>query len=221
LLDKRFAELLPSNDQWQIVPAPADDDPDRQTLLFLFPQTLVNKASYLRTDVKIEMGARSDNEPAEEVGIRPYVADAFQDILGCSDFSVRALSPERTVWGKAMLLHEETYRPPDKKKRKARMARHYYDLWCLIKKGVAEAAAARNDIFTRTMQHREIYFNWTWMDYSTLERGSLRLVPLVEDEDDWQRDYQAMGSEMFFGEVPTFDEILRTVREFQDRFNRA
>ncbi|MCD4706656.1 MAG: nucleotidyl transferase AbiEii/AbiGii toxin family protein [Candidatus Sabulitectum sp.] len=44
---------------------------------------------------------------------------------------VRALAPERAFWEKAMLLHEERCRPPDKK-RKPRMARHYYDLWCLI-----------------------------------------------------------------------------------------
>jgi len=29
-----------------------------------------------------------------------------------------------------------------------------------------------------------------------------------------------MRSEMFFGEVPTFDEILRVVGEFEKRFNQ-
>ena len=120
-----------------------------------------------------------------------------------------------------MLLHEETYRPADKKKRAARMARHYYDLWCLITKGVAEKAISRDDIFIRAAQHRQIYFRWSWMDYSTLRRGSLRMVPPPEQEAEWRRDYRAMNDEMFFGEVPIFDEVLRVVREFQQYFNRG
>jgi hypothetical protein len=35
----------------------------------------------------------------------------------------------------------------------------------------------------------------------------------------WRRDYQTMRGEMFFGDVPTFDEILRVVGEFEWQFN--
>ena len=80
-------------------------------------------------------------------------------------------------------------------------------------------AARRDDIFTRTVQHRKIYFNWSWMDYSTLSRGTLRVVPLPEQEAEWRQDYQAMSGEMFFGEVPDFDEVLRVIGEFQEGFN--
>jgi hypothetical protein len=37
----------------------------------------------------------------------------------------------------------------------------------------------------------------------------------------WRQDYQAMRSEMFFGDVPKFDEILRVVGEFEKRFNQS
>ncbi len=99
------------------------------------------------------------------------------------------------------------------------MARHYYDLWCLITKGVAQRAVDREYIFTRTAKHREIYFNWSWMDYSTLSRGNLRIVPLPEQDAGWRKDYKAMKADMFFGEVPAFDEILSVVRKFQKDFN--
>ncbi len=36
---------------------------------------------------------------------------------------------------------------------------------------------------------------------------------------EWRHDYQAMSMEMFFSEVPKFDEVLRVVREFQKKFN--
>ena len=215
----RIRASLPGSDAWTLEPASEEEDFSRQTLLFRYPSPMTGAEGYVRRVVKIEMGARSDSEPVKRKEIHPLLFDAFPDILGPSKFEVRALVSERTFWEKAMLLHEETYRPTDRKKRSARMARHYYDLWCLITKGVAAKAVDRNDIFTRTAQHREIYFNWSWMDYSTLSRGSLRIVPLPEQETEWRLDYQAMSDEMFFGEIPDFDEVLRVVREFQEQFN--
>lgn len=117
-----------------------------------------------------------------------------------------------------MLLHEETYRPADKS-RKVRLARHYYDLWCLIEKGVAARATQDLNLFKRIAAHREIYFNWSWMDYGTLRKGALRLLPLESQMQDWRRDYQAMAGEMFFGKVPAFDEIMRVVGKCEKRFN--
>lgn len=35
-------------------------------------------------------------------------------------------------------------------------------------------ALDRSDIFSRAAKHREIYFAWSWMDYSTLRQGSDR-----------------------------------------------
>lgn len=195
-------------------------DPDGQTLLFNYPGTLTGTAAYLRPVVKIEMGARSDTEPSASPMIRPYLADAFPGIFEPSEFPVHALLPERTFWEKAMLLHEETYRPAQKT-RKVRLARHYYDLWCLIERGVAARATQDVDLFTRTAKHREIYFNWSWMDYRTLRRGTLRLLPLDSQLADWRRDYQAMTGEMFFGPVPTFDAIMRVIGDFERAFNSA
>ena len=164
------------------------------------------------------MGARSDNEPAQEPLVQPYLAEAFADVVGTSRFSVRALAPERTFWEKAMLLHEESFRPIGKE-RNARLARHYYDLFCLITRGIAGKAATNEQLFKRTATHREVYFNWTWMDYRTLTRGALRLVPSKDREKQWRRDYQAMVGEMFYGVVPPLDEVLSVIGGFVERFN--
>ncbi len=212
---------LPENDTWELSLATEQEDRDRQTLLFRYPTAIPATHDYVRRLVKIELGARSDSEPVENGKVHPYLYDAFPDVLGPSTFPVKALAPERTFWEKAMLLHEETYRPSDRKKRDPRLARHYYDLWCLITQGVAARALDRNDVFSRAAQHREVYFGWSWMDYSTLSRGSLRLLPLFDQEPEWRRDYQAMRDEMFFGEVPSFDEVLSVVNDFQETFNRG
>lgn len=214
-LASQFGASLGNGTQWKL--EEDDTDPDGQSLLFFYPSA-VGAASYVRPVVKIELGARSDTEPTDTPNIQPYLAEVFPQVLGPSVFPVRAVAARRTFWEKAMLLHEETYRPADKP-RKARLARHYYDLWCLIRKGVGAEAVADSGLFERVAAHRAIFFRWSWMDYTTLARGSLRLVPPDEQVNEWRQDYRAMQTEMFFGEVPTFDDILRVVGEFAARFN--
>lgn len=207
-LAKRIAERVPGG---TLTPDP--DDP--LSLLFEYPSAFPADA-YLRPYVKIELGARSDIDPSERPEIRPYLADAVPDAVGHSVFNVRALSPRRTFWEKAMLLHEETYRPDGPK---ARLARHYYDLWCLIRAGVGASAADDHDLFDRVAAHRTIFFRKGGGAQDTLRRGSLRLMPTRDHYPVWQRDYDAMRESMFFGVAPEFAEILSVVDEFASEFN--
>src|SRR5690606_23529288 len=80
-------------------------------------------------------------------------------------------------------------------------------------------AAADTELFQRVAAHREVYFRWTWMDYSTLKPGALRLTPPDHRLAAWRIDFQKMRGAMFFGTVPEFDEILRVVGEFERGFN--
>jgi hypothetical protein len=215
-LADRIAATIPGSSEDVLILDP--EDPDSQTLSFPYPSVLP-ASSYIRPMVKIEMGARSDTEPAETASIRSYLGEAFPEMPGIDGFSARVVAARRTFWEKSMLLHEETFRPPDKP-RKARLARHYYELWCLITKGIAEQALADEGLFNRVRAHREVFFHWSWVDYSTLRSGSLRLVPPTEQRAAWAADYNAMRPEMFFGETPTFDEILSVVEDFERRLNK-
>jgi hypothetical protein len=197
------------------------DAEDGQCLVFRYPALFSpDEAGYVRPVVKIELGARSDDWPADPHLITPYVAEVFPQVVPDATFPIRTLDAERTFWEKAMLLHEETFRPKDRPRR-ARLARHYYDLWCLITRGVAERAAADRTLFRRVAEHREIFFHISWVDYTTLRPGSLRLLPLPHDRDAWRRDYEQMRGPMFFGEIPSFAEILRVVGGFEQQFNRT
>ena len=194
------------------------DMPDGQCLLLHYPSAFENEAGYIKPVVKIELGARSDDWPNSECPIQPYLAERFPQLMPEGPFSVRVLAAERTFWEKACLLHEETFRPHDKP-RKLRMARHYYDLWCLLRAGVGERALANTALFQRVAEHREIFFRYAWVDYSTHKPGTFRLSPPSDHLANWRSDYQAMLGPMFFGEVPDFDEIMEAVSEFEKTFN--
>lgn len=107
-LSARVAEKLSPGTEWNIEPDPADLD--AQTLLFCYP-TAFARAGYVPPRVKIELGARSDTDPAETPEIEPYLASVFPELTRPGRFPVRAVAARRTFWEKVMLLHEETYRP--------------------------------------------------------------------------------------------------------------
>lgn len=219
-LRKHFTERLPKDAKWVLEVAGADEDRDMQTLLFHYPTEFPKAESYVRQAVKIEMGARSETEPAESPNIEPMIAGVFEKLIPDGSFPVRSVAPRRTFWEKAMLLHEETYRP-EGKQRKARLSRHYYDLWCLITKGIAAEAVKDMALFERVAAHRRGFFRYSWMDYDTLMKGRLRIAPLPQQEAEWRSDYAAMRKEMFFSTPPVFDEVLKIVAQFEKEFNQS
>lgn len=203
--------------EWKLEVDP--DMADGQCLLFHYPSVFASSAAgYVRPVVKIELGARSDDWPNESKIIQPYVLELFPAFDPDAVFPVRILAAERTFWEKACLLHEETFRPADKP-RKLRMARHYYDLWCLLRAGVGDRALANGALFQRVVEHREIFFRFSWVDYATHKAGTFRLTPPDSHLPAWREDYQAMLGAMFFGPTPTFDEMMAVVADFEHTFN--
>ncbi len=174
--DHRLKSQMPPDDAWTLMLAPPEEDPDQQTLLFHYPTVFEGESGYVSPVVKIELGARSEIEPAESRPIRPLLVEAYPDVIGTERVMVRTVAARRTFWEKVMLIHEEMLRPPEKS-RKARLSRHYYDLWCLIRKGVAREAVADSGLFERVARHRQVFFRYGWMDYSTLVKGRMRIVP--------------------------------------------
>lgn len=213
----KATERLGENGDWALQLAGTEENQDRETVHFEYARVELPSSGYLRPVVRIECGARSEPEPVEVPQISPYLFEEFPDLLGSGAFSVRTVSPRRTFLDKAMLLHEEGLRPSDRQ-RPHRLSRHYYDLWCLITRGVADQALADPGLFESVARHRERFWAQSGVDYSTLRQGQLRLVPGPEQLAGWRKDYLSM-QEMIFGEAPDFAEIMATVGQFESRFN--
>lgn len=217
-LNQQFAVELGGTD-WTL--APDADDADGQTLLFQYPAHFGGvHGRYVRAIVKIEFGARSDPWPAHERMVQPVMAEAYPQAFLAPCTQVLALAPERTFWEKAMLLHEEGCRP-EGKIRRARLARHYYDLYRLINGGIAARAVADADLFYQVLAHRRVFFAHTWVDYDAIRTGALRMVPPAAQEASWRHDYLSMQDEMFSAPPPSFDELLAVVRHFESTFRPA
>jgi hypothetical protein len=197
-----------------------EDEPDRQTLLFAYPtRGAAATQAYLRPVVRIEMGARSDHWPRVQARITPYVAQAFPAAFRAPAVAVKVLAVTRTFWEKATLLYAEHHRPLEKTM-PLRLSRHYYDLARLIVAGVAEQAVADLELLQRVVDHNAVFFPSGWARHAEARRGSHRIVPAPERTPGLAADYDNM-QEMFFGERVAFEEVLRVLGEWEERFNRG
>jgi hypothetical protein len=193
-------------------------DPDAQTLLFQYPSCWEElPGSYVGHSVKIELGARSDTWPSTYLNIQPYVAERIPKAIKIADCAVNVLAKERTFWEKAALLHEENCRQTDKPI-KPRTSRHYSDLARMIEAGVGDSVLSDMRLFERVVEHRRVFFRYSWVDYEKMRPGSFHILPRPARVAEWQADYKAM-EEMFFQTPPEFSKLLATIEQFERKLN--
>ena len=212
-----MAGKIRAGEAWSLVSDPTD--PDLQTLLFQYPTVFPPEESrYIRRAVKIEMGARADHWPCDTKPITAYVAERFPAGFREVSYPVKVLSVERTFWEKATILHAEYHRPADKEL-PARLSRHYSDVSELIRKGVANDAAAHLDLLARVVQHKTLFFRSSWANYGTATPGALRIAPPEHRLKSLRDDYAKM-QEMFFAEPPEFDAVIAVLKQWESEFNK-
>jgi hypothetical protein len=164
--------------------------------------------NYHREVVKIELSGRADDWPQEDRPISPFVAEAFPQLGPWTPMAIACVTPARTFWEKAALLHER-YAQGNEVALGARQARHLYDLvrlWELVKDDDGLV-----DLFDGVKLHRKTFFNYGRVDYDNLLPGDLLLVPPDDQMAGWRNDYQAMRL-MFIGEPPTFESLLESIK---------
>jgi hypothetical protein len=212
-----FASVL-GDTGWRL-----DLDPkDPQTVTFAYPKSSMEYGlgAYINPAVRLEMGARSDDWPAEDFEIRPYAAEVFPAVFTtAASCRVHVLDAKRTFWEKATILHAEYHRPADKTD-KGRLSRHYYDLYRLSKQKIGQEALARLELLDRVVKHKSFFFACSWAHYETASPGSFRLVPPEPRAEELRKDYQQMQA-MIFGQAPEWDEIITGLTELEGRINGA
>ena len=192
---------------------------DSQTLLFAYPSVFPNGpfGEYIRPFVKIECGARSDRWPVSDQSVLSYVAEALPSVLEEAPVMVPVLDIERTFWEKATILHAEAHRPADKAT-PDRFSRHYADLAALSHHPSGVSAVARNDLRSRVVAHKQIFFPAAWASYETACPGTFKLIPPEDRLEALAIDYRAM-QDMYFRPTYSWPEIVDLLSRLEHRIN--
>jgi len=183
-----------------------------------YPSVLEAPGDYLGNSVLIEFGGRNITEPNAEHNIEPDIAPHVTG-LAFPRSTVSVLSPARTFWEKATLMHVECQRNEFRASAE-RLSRHWYDLAMLADRNHGQAAVEDRALLEDVVKHKKVFYNASYANYDACLNGQLRLIPentvLAALRDDFQR---MIGAGMFIGEPPTFDVIVDRLRSLEAAIN--
>lgn len=209
------AELakLPTADQHRI-----DVDESGEKIWISFPSVVETSDEYLKSQVLIELGGRNVIDPNEIHTITPYVAQITQSV-SYPTCDIVVLSPERTFWEKATLIHVECNRGKFKENAQ-RLSRHWYDLTMLAKHTSGKTAINNRPLFEDVIRHKKIFFNTQYANYDDCLSRSIKLLPDKETISGLEADYKKMVSAgMMYQEPPLFSEIIEAISQLETEIN--
>ena len=162
---------------------------DGETLRFAYPSAVEEPGGFVRSEVLLEFGGRNVIDPNERHAIVPDIA-ALTPELDYPAATVTVLSPARTFWEKATLVHVECHRRllAD---RPERLSRHWFDLTCLADHAVGRAALSDRALLADVVRHKKVFFHAGNANYDRCLDGHLRLVPDDDQLPALQSDYNA------------------------------
>jgi Nucleotidyl transferase AbiEii toxin, Type IV TA system len=198
------------------------DESDRQTIWFHYPRALrvdaYGGAAYVNAAIRLEFGARGERSPAETGTVSSYAAQEFPSLFENASAPVRALSPRRTFWEKATILHAIAMKGT--LGTAERQSRHYADLARLIASPVGAEALVDTGLLRDVARHKALYFKSAPARYDLAVPGSLQLIPSAGVRVALGKDYIGMR-EMFIAEPPSFAAIVEEIARFEALVNRA
>ena len=170
--------------------------------------------SYIKNAVKIEIGPIASWTPYETKEIHSYAYTYYPNLFNNGNFNVRVTLPIRTFWEKAVILHQEANR--ENGKILQRYSRHYYDLYMMYFSNVKSDALNNLNLLDDVRLFTMTFYNRPWAKFEEAKPGTFKLIP--KKLDDLKNDYKMMEP-MFFNEFPSFDEIIKVLKQLEDEIN--
>ena len=174
--------------------------------------------TYLHSEVKLEVGARSLLEPTAEAAVTSVLEDVLPISTTVKQVMIPTALAEKTFLEKAFLLHElfssQTSREANRK------TRHLYDLAQMMNTDIETRAIANNELWNTIHHHRELFTSMSGVDYTPDIRKRIVLLPPNDVIDDWRNDYKDMQSSMIYGEKPTFEALIEKIKELEEMFHQ-
>jgi hypothetical protein len=74
------------------------------------------------------------------------------------------------------------------------------------------------DLLDKVVEFKKKFYPRGWARYDLAKKGTLKLVPDQYRIDELGKDYKAM-QDMLFGDKPSFNEIMDSLRELEKQIN--
>lgn len=190
------------------------DRDDPQTLRFFYPQSFSDDS--ILQEIRLETGALAAWTPTTVAHISPYIAEEFPEAFAQPETSVLTVSPERTFWEKATILHKEAFRTNGRFP--SRYSRHYYDLYELAHSDVKTRALNDASLLKSVVDFKMTFWRSNTARYDLCVPGTLKLMPPKDSMSLVEQDYASMRN-MIFGDAPDFDDLMMGISELESEIN--
>ncbi len=193
---------------------------DCEKLWLYYPSAVGNTDAYLRPSVLIEFGGRNATLPQDILTITPDVATHIPG-LRFPEAKVIVLSPLRTFWEKATLIHVECHRPVMRASAD-RMSRHWYDLARLADHEIGRRAMRDIELLRDVLTIKGTFYRSGFSHYDQCLSGDFKLIPAADLLDALREDYHIMvGAQMFYGDILAFDDIVERLTALETEINQG
>jgi hypothetical protein len=186
--------------------------------IFIRYNSLYDNLPYIKSEVVLEIGARSLFEPIAKTKITSIISEQYPVDTSLVHSDIITAVPEKTFLEKAFLLHEIFTSGGNMHAN--RKSRHFYDLERMMDCDFAIKAIADNELWETIRHHREVFTRINGVDYTPDIRKRIVLIPPEQVIAEWRQDYETMRNSMIYGDKLTFDELMKRMEELQDRFRK-
>jgi hypothetical protein len=193
---------------------------DGEAVRVRYPTAFQSDARYLPESVLLEFGGRNTTLPNETHVVRTY-AEHHVAALDFPVASVVVLSPQRTFWEKATLIHSECHRPRETRRvGPERMSRHWYDLMVLAEHDIGRKAVADRELLSNVVALKGVFYRSGFANYQACVDRRFRLLPDDNLLTVLAADYTAMVNQgMFLTDPPKFEDIVKRISDLEEVLN--
>ena len=195
-----------------------DIDENGEQMRVYYRSVLEGSGDYLCDSVLLEFGGRNITEPHEIHDIQPDIAEHIPDLM-FPVANVCVLSPLRTFWEKATLIHAECQRKEFRANTK-RLSRHWYDLAMLAEMKIGHEAVNNRQLLADVVKHKKVFYHTSYANYDACLNGGLQLIPNNTALSPLHEDYQKMiDAGMFIGQHHAFTNVIGRLRHLETIIN--
>ncbi len=192
---------------------------DQDQLILRYQTVLEAGEDYIKRQVSMEFGGHNSLVPAEPKLLEPYLRAHLAVEVTLSSAMVNVLSPARTFWEKATLIHVECCRKAFRVGRE-RLSRHWYDLATLADGEIGKSALSDRALLADVVRYKKAYYNASYANYDDCLCQRLRLIPHDAALAALREDYEAMiGHSMFEVEPLKFDKVIARLQQLEVEIN--
>ena len=187
------------------------DSYDEMVVNFMYPRDF--ELEYIVPVVRLEIGPLAEWLPSHITVIEPFVVEKYPGVFEQRNTEILTIDVERTFWEKITILHKMA-NFPEGKTLPRRYARHLYDVYCLGNSEIKKSAFERKELLEKDIAFKQKFYYAKSAHYETATLRTVSLLPKKNILQALKNDYAAM-SNMFYGEAPSFEEILQYLSELE------